>query len=637
MRVREIAVAVAFVFLSTTAVQAAERFVSLSGNDANGGTLTAPFRTINKASSVALPGDVISVRGGIYNAAVSIGAKGTSAARITFRAYPGENAILDGTGIGSSTILVNLSGTQYVDFTNFEVRNAPFIGVNARNTKSTRIAGNTIHHSWRNAIYFGSDAMAGTTEALVENNVAYNNVQENTAHALSGGWAGTIVISKTNGGTVRGNRVYNNDGEAIIGLLSENLRIAGNETYDNFSQGVYLDNARFNTVEGNLIYCTGNTRYYRDGFPGQGIAIANEAYSTALPSSDNKILNNIVVGTRWGFYYGNFENGGGLKNTTIANNTFYKTAQEIVRITNDTHANSLVENNIFQQAGGLGPSVLGTGVTFQNNAWYGVTPGAAAGSGDVIGNPMFANAGGFRAADYKIALGSIAQGRALALSLVTTDYFGASRVAPFDIGAHQLGSSAPAADAQAPTAPGNLRPTATTTSIGLAWDAATDNVGVTGYQILRGGVAVGTVASTSFNDATVQPSVLYSYQVVAIDAAGNRSAGSNVLSLAFDSHTADGDTTAPTAPRNLQVTGVTTTTVTLDWLPASDNVAVVEYRILQDGVKVATIKTTGFTVPLLTPGKQYGFTVMAVDAAGNVSLASNAVSTVTLKGKRRAM
>lgn len=636
MRFSKVAVAVAFVVVSATTMQAAERFVSLSGNDANAGTLAAPFRTINKAASLAQPGDVISVRGGVYNAAVSIGAKGTSTARITFRSYPGETAILDGTGIGSSTILVNLSGTQFVDFTNFEVRNAPYIAINARNTKSTRLAGNTIHHSWRNAVYFGADSLGGSTDAIVENNVAYNNVQENTAHAMSGGWAGTIVLSKTNGGTVRGNRVYQNDGEAIIAVLSENVRITGNETYDNFSQGVYLDNARYSTVEGNFIYSTGNTRYFRDGYPGQGIAIANETYSASLPSTDNKILNNIVVGTRWGFYYGNFESGGGLKNTTISNNTFYKTAQEILRITNDAHANSIVENNIFQQAGGLGPTVAGGGVTFRNNAWYGVNAGTAAGSGDVIGNPMFANAGGFRAADYKIGAASIAIGRGVAVSLVTTDYFGATRITPFDIGAHQFAVTG-AADTQAPTAPGNLRPTASTTAIGLAWDAATDNVGVTGYQILRAGVAVATVSSTSFTDTAVVPSILYSYQIVAIDAAGNRSAGSNVLSLAFDSHSGEGDTTAPTAPRNLQVTGVTATTVSLDWLPASDNVAVTEYRVLVDGVKVATIKTTEFTVPSLTAYKQYAFTVVAVDAAGNVSPVSNTVSTVTLKGKRRAM
>ncbi|HET8799091.1 MAG TPA: right-handed parallel beta-helix repeat-containing protein [Thermoanaerobaculia bacterium] len=529
---------VLFILLSLLAAPAAhavERFVSLTGNDAASGTQSSPFRTITKAASVALPGDVVSVRGGVYNEAVTIRSKGTASARITFRSYPGERAILDGTGLGASTIVVNLSATEHVDFTNFEVRNAPFIAVNVRNSRSTRVANNEIHHSWRNAIYYGADTMLGSVDALVENNVAYNNVLENQAHAMSGGWAGTIVVSKTNGGTIRGNRTYNNDGEGMIAILSDNITISGNEAYDNFSQGIYLDNARFTTVERNFIYCTGNPRYFRDGFPGQGIAIANEAYSYSNPSSDNRIVNNIVTGTRWGFYYGNFQNGGGLKNTTIANNTFYRTAQEILRITQDAHANSVVENNIFQQSGGLGPAYSGGGVTFRNNNWYGVNAGPAAGAGDVYGNPTLANPGGFSARDYKILPGSAALGGAVALPLVAVDYFGSPRATPIDIGAHQLGSAStpppPPADTQAPSAPASLQVTGvTTSSVSLAWQASTDDTGVTGYRILRNGTVIATTSGTAWTVPSLASGTRFTFSVVALDAAGNVSASSNVVS-----------------------------------------------------------------------------------------------------------
>lgn len=43
-----VAVVAVFVLVSASA-QAAERFVSTSGNDANAGTLASPFRTLNKA------------------------------------------------------------------------------------------------------------------------------------------------------------------------------------------------------------------------------------------------------------------------------------------------------------------------------------------------------------------------------------------------------------------------------------------------------------------------------------------------------------------------------------------------------------------------------------------------------------
>ena len=636
MRWSKVAAVAVFSFVSALSAHAAELYVSTSGNDANSGSVTAPFRTISKAATLAKPGDFVTVRGGVYTGAVSIASKGLSTARIVFQSYPGEKVILDGTGIGSTTALVNLSRTEYVDFTGFEVRNAPYIGINVRNARSTRVAGNEIHHSVRMAIYWGADTLGGSADAIVEDNVAYNNVLENQAHTTSGGWAGTIVVSKTTGASIRNNRVYQNDGEGIIVLLTDNAVVAGNVLYDNFSQGVFLDNARFTTVDSNLIYSTGNSRYFRDGWPGQGIAVANESYSTSNPSSDNTIINNIVIGTRWGFYYGSFENGGGLKNTRVANNTFHRSAQEGIRISSDTHANSVVENNIVS-ASGLAPAYAGGGVTFRNNNWYGVNAGVAAGAGDVIGNPNFANANGYAATDYRIASGSAAIGKAVDVStIVQTDYFGAKRVQPFDIGAHQF--SVASADTQAPSVPAGLRPTGGNgSSLTMVWDAATDNVGVTGYTVYRDGAAVATVSTPTWTDRSIVRSVLYTYSVVAFDAAGNRSAASTSLRAGWSSREAEADTQAPTAPSTPYVAGVTADSVTLAWGEATDNTGVTGYRIYQDNVHVATTSTTVWTGLSLESGRTYTFLLVAVDAAGNESDFSAPITATTSKnGKRRA-
>ncbi len=87
-------------------------------------------------------------------------------------------------------------------------------------------------------------------------------------------------------------------------------------------------------------------------------------------------------------------------------------------------------------------------------------------------------------------------------------------------------------DTQPPTAPANLRATGTTAnSVSLTWDAATDNVGVTGYNILRGGVIVGnTTGATSYSDTGLAAATTYTYTVKAKDAAGNDSPGSNQVS-----------------------------------------------------------------------------------------------------------
>jgi chitodextrinase len=90
-------------------------------------------------------------------------------------------------------------------------------------------------------------------------------------------------------------------------------------------------------------------------------------------------------------------------------------------------------------------------------------------------------------------------------------------------------------DVTPPSAPGNLTVTGhTSTSASLSWTAATDNVGVTGYQVRRAGTVVATVSGTTFTNTGLNPSTAYSYSVVATDAAGNLSVASNTVTVTTD-------------------------------------------------------------------------------------------------------
>jgi chitodextrinase len=87
----------------------------------------------------------------------------------------------------------------------------------------------------------------------------------------------------------------------------------------------------------------------------------------------------------------------------------------------------------------------------------------------------------------------------------------------------------PAPDTQVPSAPLNLTATSVSTSqINLSWAASTDNVGVTGYDVYRGGTKIATSTTTSFGDTGLNPSTSYSYYVIARDVAGNSSSQSAV-------------------------------------------------------------------------------------------------------------
>jgi len=87
------------------------------------------------------------------------------------------------------------------------------------------------------------------------------------------------------------------------------------------------------------------------------------------------------------------------------------------------------------------------------------------------------------------------------------------------------------ADTTPPSVPTGLSATAISSSqINLSWTASTDNVGVTGYNIFRGGSKIATSASSSFQDAGLSASTSYTYNVSAFDAAGNTSAQSAAAS-----------------------------------------------------------------------------------------------------------
>ncbi|GAA2351495.1 hypothetical protein GCM10010170_041660 [Dactylosporangium salmoneum] len=187
-------------------------------------------------------------------------------------------------------------------------------------------------------------------------------------------------------------------------------------------------------------------------------------------------------------------------------------------------------------------------------------------------------------------------------------------------------------DTTPPSTPGSLTVTGTTSSsVSLSWNASTDNVGVTGYDILRGGTTIATVTGTSYTNTGLAASTTYTYTVKARDAAGNLSAASNQVS-ATTQGTGGGDTTPPSTPGSLTVTGTTSSSVSLSWNASTDNVGVTGYDILRGGTTIATVTGTSYTNTGLAASTTYTYTVKARDAAGNLSAASNQVSATTQSG-----
>ncbi|MEV4753771.1 discoidin domain-containing protein [Micromonospora sp. NPDC049559] len=89
------------------------------------------------------------------------------------------------------------------------------------------------------------------------------------------------------------------------------------------------------------------------------------------------------------------------------------------------------------------------------------------------------------------------------------------------------------------------------------------------------------------------------------------------------------DTTAPTTPGGLAVTAKTANSVSLAWTASTDDVGVTGYQVRQGGTVVGSPSGTSYTVGGLAAATAYSFSVVARDAAGNVSAPSNTVTVTT--------
>ena len=179
------------------------------------------------------------------------------------------------------------------------------------------------------------------------------------------------------------------------------------------------------------------------------------------------------------------------------------------------------------------------------------------------------------------------------------------------------------ADTTAPSAPVLSASGTTNTTTNLAWTAATDNVGVVGYEVYQGTTLRATVTTLTYAVTGLTAGTSYAFNVLAKDAAGNTTS-SNVVNVT----TTTPDTTAPSVVV-LSASGTTATTTNLAWTAATDNVGVTGYEVYQGATLRATVTTLTYAVTGLTASTAYTFSVKAKDAAGNAST-SNTVSVTTL-------
>lgn len=176
-----------------------------------------------------------------------------------------------------------------------------------------------------------------------------------------------------------------------------------------------------------------------------------------------------------------------------------------------------------------------------------------------------------------------------------------------------LASASP--DISPPTIPTNLRITgSSSTSIDVAWDASTDDVGVTGYHVYRNSSLISSPTLPTYTDTGLTPNSNYIYTISAYDAVGNTSSQSGPLPASTLA-----DTSAPSVPANVRQTASTISSISLAWNASGDNVGVSGYEIYRNGSLIRTQVGTNFTDTGLAVFTTYTYTISAYDGANNFS------------------
>jgi hypothetical protein len=391
-------------------------YVSKKGSDSNPGTMHSPWLTIQHAANSVSAGATVYVFEGVYNESVNFPTSGTASAPITFQSYPGDTAVIDGTGLKAKGTqgLINIAGSRsYLSINGFEIRNyttdsAADVPTGVWITGSgtgIQILNNRIHNittkSEKNGNAFGIsvygtsktpitqlvisgnevyDLRTGESESVnVDGNVTYFKITNNLVHdndnigidAIGYEGVGPVGYDEAMYGEISGNTIYN-----ISGITNPG------EGYEYDADALYCDGCAYVTFERNLILqadygiettaenqiCQPNgTEWSGPNKTGTAAKGKSPCYGRYATVRNNIFYNSNACGNSIGGYAaasknGGHSNGGGSSyHDVFVNNTLYNNATQLG---NESEGGATGEFQIQFQVGSA------QGDFYENNVVY---------------------------------------------------------------------------------------------------------------------------------------------------------------------------------------------------------------------------------------------------------------------------
>lgn len=313
-------------------VTAADFFVSPQGNDANAGTAESPFASLNKAAAVVRPGQVIAVRGGVYEASepIAFRTNGTADARITVSNYLGELPVIDASRLPADQWTVSQTAS-YWTVQGLEIRNSPNHAYVCRSCQHNVFRRLSIHDSGNTALTLRD---AGTVGNLVTDSDFYGN-HDTVDH---GGSADGLAIKNGSGAgnVVRNCRLHTNSGDGLdLSAFTDPVVVSSVWAYGN-----------------------GVNRWNIQDFvgPGNGIKLGGGSPAPAV----NHVVSNSAAWNNAGYGFTEASNRGVL---VLTNNTAYRNGTGFAF----TYSSSTMRHNLA--LANTTDVTLGADVEQADNSW----------------------------------------------------------------------------------------------------------------------------------------------------------------------------------------------------------------------------------------------------------------------------